>query len=78
MSQLVYRTATKPLPSTAKTGIQQYTIVGESVGSNANVVAVSRSASNYYPHVMLQVSGSNSTNNWLAEMKVYTLPVKGS
>ena len=165
MSQLVYKTGTKPLPTTAKTGVQEYTFTGESINAvtvelyvngvdgkvvclepstvgfieitliqsltnSTNGIIVSssyqqvvlryqvssggvvgwttgaptfgapsapttpsavptgrllsslitvanRSASNYYPYVTLQVTGSAGTNNWLGTMKVYTLPIKG-
>lgn len=41
------------------------------------VTVANRSASNYYPYITLQVTGSSGTNNWLAVMKVHTLPIKG-
>lgn len=43
-----------------------------------SVTAANRSASNYYPHLVISCAGTTQINNLLLEVKVFTLPSKGA
>ena len=47
--------------------------------STALTVSITnRSATEYYPHLVVSCGGTIQTNNWLIEVKVFTLPFKGA
>lgn len=46
--------------------------------TNISVTIANRSASNYYPHLVILCAGTTQINNWLLEVKVFTLPSKGA